>query len=162
MSFSMHQATKPCQVSQPRSAGWSELGWVWQVSCSHHPHLHTPIGALFLLSSPPRPTHRGSWARRGICISAVQRKAGSSRAGSGAGALFWLACGERDAPALSSHLESSCCHTRQCLAFLFSLQMSRILCWHLKELGAARQMGAKASRNPPSQLFQYHAGSMAT
>jgi len=32
--------------------------------------------------------------------------------------------------------------------------MSGILCRHLKELLAAGQLGAEASKNPPSQLFQ--------
>ena len=41
MSFSKYQAIKPCQISQLRSARWSESKWVWQVSCSHHPHTHT-------------------------------------------------------------------------------------------------------------------------
>lgn len=27
--------------------GWNKLQWVWQLSCSHHPHLHTSTGALF-------------------------------------------------------------------------------------------------------------------
>lgn len=165
MSFSRYQAIKPCQISQLHSARWSESKWVWQASCSHHPRTHTYWYFIrwATLSSPPHPTCHGCLARRGICSSAVQKKAHSScteNCGRGTAALFWHVWSDEDAPAPTSHLK------RHVEVLLLSHQaVSGIVGFQpalkpgderdsLKELLAAKQLAATASNNPPSQLFR--------
>lgn len=89
---------------------WTPVGLASQLLPPPTPaHPYWCLVPWATLSSPPRPTHHGSWARRGICSSAVQKRAHSSCSENcvrGTAALFWLAWSEQDAPALSSHVST--------------------------------------------------------